>query len=187
MFIPADRKQYAWRLEISLERSCGKLYGGILRLGNINRDLIEDLQKVKTMAVHSAEIDLDTSGEIEIIDITVKVRTVVKESGIVKGLVNIFVPGATGAVATIEYEPRLVEDTKNLLNKLVPKGIGYQHDYQDDNAHSHLRATLLSPAVTIPVNNNEPILGTWQQIVFLELDTRGRERKVLITVLGDKK
>jgi secondary thiamine-phosphate synthase enzyme len=139
------------------------------------------------MVVYSSEIELDTEGEIQILDITLHVRNVVKKSGILHGIVNVFNPGATGAITTLEYEPRLVEDTKNLLEKLVPKGIGYQHDFQDDNAHSHLRASLLSPELTIPVAKGEPLLGTWQQIAFIELDTRGRERKLIITVVGDKK
>ncbi len=139
------------------------------------------------MVVYSTEIDLDTEGEIQIIDITLNVRNAIKDSGITKGLVNVFVPGATGAITTLEYEPRLVQDTINLLKKLVPKGIGYQHDYQDDNAHSHLRASLLSPELTIPIIGGAPVLGTWQQVVFLELDTRGRERKIIVTVMGDKK
>ncbi len=138
------------------------------------------------MVVYSAEIDLDTEGEIQIFDITLNVRNVVKDSGIKNGLVNVFVPGATGAISTMEYEPRMVEDTINLLKKLIPKGVGYQHDHQDDNAHSHLRATMLSPEITLPVTKKAPILGTWQQIVFLELDTRGRERKIIVTVMGDK-
>jgi len=139
------------------------------------------------MVVYSTEIDLDTEGEIQIFDITLNVRNAIKDSGITKGLVNVFVPGATGAITTLEYEPRLVQDTINLLKKLVPKGIGYQHDYQDDNAHSHLRASLLSPELTIPIIGGAPVLGTWQQVVFLELDTRGRERKIIVTVMGDKK
>ena len=139
------------------------------------------------MVVYSTEIDLDTEGEIQIFDITLNVRNAIKDSGITKGLVNVFVPGATGAITTLEYDPRLVQDTINLLKKLVPKGIGYQHDYQDDNAHSHLRASLLSPELTIPVIDGAPVLGTWQQVVFLELDTRGRERKLIVTVTGDKK
>ncbi|NPE07109.1 MAG: YjbQ family protein [Asgard group archaeon] len=139
------------------------------------------------MVVYSTEIDLDTEGEIQIFDITLNVRNAIKDSGITKGLVNVFVPGATGAITTLEYEPRLVQDTINMLKKLVPMGIGYQHDYQDDNAHSHLRASLLSPELTIPVIDGAPVLGTWQQVVFLELDTRGRERKIIVTVMGDKK
>ncbi|MCK5045978.1 MAG: secondary thiamine-phosphate synthase enzyme YjbQ [Candidatus Heimdallarchaeota archaeon] len=139
------------------------------------------------MVVYSTEIDLDTEGEIQIFDITLNVRNAIKDSGIIKGLVNVFVPGATGAITTLEYEPRLVQDTIKLLQKLVPKGIGYQHDYQDDNAHSHLRASLLSPELTIPIIDGAPVLGTWQQVVFFELDTRGRERKIIVTVMGEKK
>lgn len=139
------------------------------------------------MVVYLTEIDLDTEGEIQIFDITLNVRNAIKDSGITKGLVNAFVPGATGAITTLEYEPRLVQDTINLLKKLVPKGIGYQHDFQDDNAHSHLRASLLSPELTIPIIGGAPVLGTWQQVVFLELDTRGRERKIIVTVMGEKK
>ncbi len=139
------------------------------------------------MVVYSTEIDLDTEGEIQIFDITLNVRNAIKDSGIIKGLVNVFVPGATGAITTLEYEPRLVQDTIELLQKLVPKGIGYQHDYQDDNAHSHLRASILSPELTIPFTDGAPVLGTWQQVVFLELDTRGRERKIIVTVMGEKK
>ncbi len=139
------------------------------------------------MVIYSTEIDLATEGETQIFDITLQVRNVVKDSGILKGLVNAFIPGATGAITTMEYEPRLVEDTINLLKRIVPKGVGYQHDYQDDNAHSHLRASLLSPEITFPIIKGEPVLGTWQQIVFIELDTRGRERKIIVTVVGDKK
>ena len=138
------------------------------------------------MAVYSAEVNLDTEGEIQIFDITLNVRNVVKESGITSGMVNVFVLGATGAIMTMEYEPRMVEDTINILKKLIPKGVGYQHDHQDDNAHSHLRATLLSPEITIPVIKKQPVLGTWQQIVFIELDTRGRERRIIVTVTGEK-
>lgn len=138
------------------------------------------------MAVFTKQIDLDTNGEIQIIDITLRVRNIVKESGITQGLVNVFNPGATGALIIMEYEPRLVKDTKDLLEKLIPKGIGYQHDYHDDNAHSHLRASLLSPDITIPVSNGEPVLGTWQQIAFVELDTRGRNRSLIVTIFGDE-
>jgi secondary thiamine-phosphate synthase enzyme len=139
------------------------------------------------MVVYSTEIDVDTEGEIQIFDITLNVRNAIKDSEIKQGLVNVFVPGATGAITTLEYEPRIVQDTINLLKKLVPKGIGYQHDFQDDNAHGHLRASLLSPEITIPVIDGAPVLGTWQQVVFLELDTRGRTRKIIVTVMGDKK
>ncbi len=138
------------------------------------------------MVVYSTEIGIETDNELQLIDITLQVRNAVKKAGVKTGLVNVFVPGATGAITTMEFEPRLVEDTIALLKRLIPKDAGYKHDFQDDNAHSHLRASLLSPEITIPINNREPILGTWQQVVFIELDTRGRERKVIITVTGEK-
>jgi secondary thiamine-phosphate synthase enzyme len=86
----------------------------------------------------------------------------------------------------MEFEPHIVKDTISFIEKLVPKGIGYNHDFQDDNAHSHLRASLLSPELTVPIIDGKVVLGTWQQIVFLELDTRGRERKLVISIVGDK-
>ncbi|MCF2144392.1 MAG: secondary thiamine-phosphate synthase enzyme YjbQ [Candidatus Heimdallarchaeota archaeon] len=138
------------------------------------------------MVVYSTEIGIETDNELQLVDITLHVRNAVKKAAVKTGLVNVFVPGATGAITTMEFEPRLVEDTIALLKRLIPKDVGYKHDFQDDNAHSHLRASLLSPEITIPINNREPILGTWQQVVFIELDTRGRERKVIITVTGEK-
>jgi len=138
------------------------------------------------MVVYSTEFDVETDAELQLVDITLQVRTAVKKAGVKTGLVNVFVPGATGAITTMEYEPRLVEDTIALLRRLIPKDAGYKHDFHDDNAHSHLRASLLSPEITIPINNGKPILGTWQQVVFFEFDTRGRERKIIITVTGEK-
>jgi len=137
------------------------------------------------MTVYFDEVKFETEEEAQIVDITLMVRNVIKTSKIKNGLINIFVPGATGAITTMEYEPRLVEDTMIMFEKLIPKGIGYKHDHQDDNAHSHLRATIIKPELTIPVRNGEPVLGTWQQIVFMEFDTRGRERKLIVTVIGE--
>jgi secondary thiamine-phosphate synthase enzyme len=138
------------------------------------------------MTVYSTEIVLDTEGEVQIIDITLQVRNAIKDSGIKNGLVNVFNPGSTGSIITMEYEPHIVKDTIAIVEKLIPKGIGYNHDFQDDNAHSHLRASLLSPQITVPIIDRKVVLGTWQQIVFLELDTRGRERKLVVTIVGDK-
>lgn len=138
------------------------------------------------MVVYTSEINLETESENQIIDISLQVRNIIKQSGVKRGTVTAFIPGATGAITTMEYEPRLVKDTLDFLEKLVPKGVGYHHDYQDDNAHSHIKATLLSPDITIPIIDGAPVLGTWQQIVFFELDTRGRERKIFVTVIGEK-
>ena len=128
------------------------------------------------------EIGLKTKGEIDLVDITFEVIEKVRESGIKDGNVTVFIPGATGAVTTIEYEHSLLKDFKNCLEELIPKNRGYGHP---GNAHSHLRASILGPSVSIPVKNGNPILGTWQQVVFIELDTRPRSRRIIVSVNGE--
>ncbi len=128
------------------------------------------------------EIGLKTKGEIDLVDITFEVIEKVRESGIKSGIVTVFIPGATGAVTTIEYEHSLLTDFKNCLEELIPKSRGYGHP---GNAHSHLRASILGPSVSIPVKNGDPILGTWQQVVFIELDTRPRSRRIIVSVTGE--
>ena len=143
-----------------------------------NRDL---------MAVHREEFDLSTSGEVEIIDITGRVRDVVRRSGISEGICLVFVPGATGAITTIEYEPGLLEDFPDALERMVPKGIEYKHHlrWHDGNGHSHVRASLLGPDLTVPVADGDLLLGTWQQIVFVELDVRRRTRRIVVQIVGE--
>ncbi|MFB0545080.1 MAG: secondary thiamine-phosphate synthase enzyme YjbQ [Asgard group archaeon] len=128
------------------------------------------------------EIALKTKGEIDLVDITFEVIKKVRESGIKNGIVTVFIPGATGAVTTIEYEHNLLKDFKNCLEELVPKNRSYGHP---GNAHSHLRASILGPSVAIPVKNGDPILGTWQQVVFIELDTHPRSRRIIVSVTGE--
>lgn len=139
------------------------------------------------MTVHTEEIGLETDGEVEIRDITDQVKTVVSRSGIGIGLVNCFVPGATGAITMIEFEPGLIEDFPLMLERIIPKDLPYAHHrtWNDGNGHSHVRASLIGPEVTIPVRNGEPVLGTWQQIIFIELDVRRRSRRIMITVTGE--
>ncbi len=139
------------------------------------------------MKIHRREISLSTKGEVDIIDITSRVGEVVAESGVSNGIVNIFCRGSTCAISTIEYEPGLLKDLANILERIAPKDLEYEHHkrWGDFNGHSHVRATLLKSSLTVPVVNGEPYLGTWQQIVFIELDVRPRERRVLITVLGE--
>ncbi len=133
------------------------------------------------MKVKSVEMQLKTKGEIEVIDLTPKIRKVVEESEIKNGVAVVFTPGSTAAITTIEYEPNLEEDLKELLRRIAPKN-GWRHPI---NAHSHLRATILSPSLTVPIINGKLALGTWQQIVFLELDTRPRNRRVIVQLIGN--
>ena len=138
------------------------------------------------MSVVTKELHFTTGGEVELIDITEKVNSKLTESGIADGTVTIFVPGSTGAVTTIEYEPGLVKDLPDALERLFPRGIVYQHElrWHDGNGHSHVRASFLGPSLTVPFRNSRMLLGTWQQVVFIELDNKRRSRSVILQILG---
>lgn len=122
-----------------------------------------------------------TRAGIDLADITGQVQEIVGKSGIRDGICLVFVPGATGAVVINENEKNLVEDFKRILEKMVPEK-GYKHPH---NAHSHLRAMLLGPGETIPVSGGRLVLGAWQSIFLVNLDTGPREREVLVRVLGE--
>jgi len=134
----------------------------------------------KTLSIHSR-------GEGDILDITGEVRKAVRETGLKSGVVTIFVPGSTGAVTTIEYEPGLLKDLPNILERIAPKGLVYEHEkrWHDGNGHSHVRASIIGPSLTVPFVNRELTLGTWQQIVFVELDIRSRYRNLILQVMGE--
>jgi len=120
-------------------------------------------------------------------DLTSRVAEAVKASGIRTGAVTVFNVGSTAAIGTIEFEPGLERDLPAILDKLIPPSRGYGHEqaWHDGNGHSHLQATLLGPSLTVPVAEGQLVLGTWQQIVHLECDVRGRQRTVVVTVVGD--
>jgi secondary thiamine-phosphate synthase enzyme len=120
-------------------------------------------------------------------DITREVADTVSDSVVSQGIVTVSVIGSTGAVGTIEYEPGLRRDLPEILDKLIPPGRHYGHEkaWHDGNAHSHLQATTLGPSLTIPVSGGAPVLGTWQQIFFLECDVRVRDRTLIVTVMGE--
>jgi len=138
------------------------------------------------MKVLSETIQLHSKGEGDIIDMTTQLSTIVKESKIKNGTLTIFVSGSTAAVTTIEYEPGLVHDFPEMLSRIVPKEIEYEHDntWHDGNGHSHVRSSLIGPSITIPIIQGKLTLGTWQQVVLLELDTRSRNRTVILQIMG---
>ncbi len=138
------------------------------------------------MKVHTGEINLSTKGEVDIIDITGEVSKIVEESGVKNGIATVFCVGSTCAISTVEYEPGLLKDIPEALERLFPKKMYYHHEetWHDGNGHSHVRATFLKPDLTVPVVDGKLTLGTWQQIVFIELDVRRRSRRVLVQVLG---
>ena len=145
------------------------------------------------MPVNTRSISVRSHGENDIIDITDQVADAIKNSDINDGIVTIFVSGSTAAVTTIEYEPGLKKDFPAMLNRIAPssssstKSIEYEHDntWHDGNGHSHVRASLIGPSLTIPFQNKRMMLGTWQQIVLSEMDIRPRERNIILQMIGE--
>lgn len=138
------------------------------------------------MKVVSNTIKLQTKGEGDMIDMTSQLSNIVKESKIKNGTVTIFVSGSTAAVTTIEYESGLIHDFPEMLSRIVPKDLEYEHDntWHDGNGHSHIRSSLIGPNITIPIIHGKLTLGTWQQVVLLEMDTRSRNRTVILQIMG---
>ena len=139
------------------------------------------------MTVHTGLLRLETEGEGQIVDLTEGVLAVVRQSGVSAGVVTVFVTGSTAAVTTMEYEPGGVQDLRETLERLVPRarpGGDYAHNVLngDDNAHSHLRASLVGPSETVPLVGGRLVLGTWQQVVLIDFDDRPRRREVHVHV-----
>lgn len=120
-------------------------------------------------------------------DITNVVASAVRDAGCRAGIATAFVVGSTAAITTIEFESGAIADFDRLLERLAPRDVDYQHHlrWHDDNGSSHVRAALLGPSVTIPFENGELALGPWQQVLLLECDTRGREREIVVQVIGE--
>jgi secondary thiamine-phosphate synthase enzyme len=137
--------------------------------------------------IKTGRISVKSHGHTDVIDITGKVTEMVKNSKMKNGSVTIFVSGSTASVSTIEYEPNLVKDMKRALEKIAPYGQDYEHHktWGDDNGPAHVRATMMSPSLTVPFEDGKLTLGTWQQIVILDFDTRQRSREVVIQVMGE--
>jgi secondary thiamine-phosphate synthase enzyme len=138
------------------------------------------------MTVHGGLLRFETEGDGEIVDLTDGVKTIVRTSGVDRGLVTVFATGSTVAVTTMEYEPGGVEDLQGLLEQLIPRHGEYQHNRlnNDTNAHAHLRAAVIGPSETIPLVEGHLALGTWQQIVLIDFDDRPRRRIVTVQVLS---
>lgn len=136
---------------------------------------------------YQQQISIRTQGHGDMHDLTAQVRKAVADSAIQTGTVNVFNVGSTAAVGTIEFEPGLQGDLPAVLDRLIPASRNYGHEqaWHDGNAHSHLQATLLGPSLTVPIADRKPVLGTWQQIFHLECDVRGRERTIIVTVVGE--
>ena len=139
------------------------------------------------MVVHHETVRLDTSPGVQAIDITRQVVEAVRASGVHDGLACVFSPSSTSAVIANEFEPGLMEeDVPGALERLLPQALPYGHErrWHDGNGHSHVRASLLGQGFTFPFHGGKPLLGTWQQLWFLELDNKARTREVRVTLVG---
>jgi secondary thiamine-phosphate synthase enzyme len=139
------------------------------------------------MTVQSHVIEFQTGGDAEVVEITGRVASVVAESGLSSGIVTLFSPSATSALTTIEYESGCVQDLQRLFDEIAAPNRHYAHNarWGDGNGHSHIRAALLGPSLTVPFIDGRLTLGTWQQIIFVDFDNRPRQRRLVVQIIGE--
>jgi secondary thiamine-phosphate synthase enzyme len=138
------------------------------------------------MAVFTKTLTFDSKGRNEMLDITSVIQGVLSSGSIDEGIVTIFVPGSTASVTTIEFEPGLQKDFPRAMERIAPSGEPYDHDarWGDGNGMSHVRASTVGPGIVVPFKDKMMLLGTWQQVVLVDFDTRPRKRNVIVQVLG---
>ena len=139
------------------------------------------------MTVKTGRFDIKTGEQGDMVDITAQVQHCVSKSGLEDGIALVFCTGATGAISTVEYEPGLLKDIPKALSKIAPYDGHYAHHdtWHDDNGSGHVRATLIGPDISVPFMKKKLALGTWQQIVFIECDTKSRDRTLLVQMTGE--
>jgi secondary thiamine-phosphate synthase enzyme len=145
------------------------------------------------MTFTTASISIRTNGNGDVKDITSQLAECIRQSGIASGIANVFCPGSTGALTTTEFEPGAILDINEFLSRLIPptppgppwRDYHHHETWHDDNGHAHLRASMIGPDITVPVRNGRPMLGTWQQVVFIDFDTRARSRELVVTLIGE--
>jgi secondary thiamine-phosphate synthase enzyme len=139
------------------------------------------------MPVKTFSLPLTSHGNAEVHEITDQVAKQVAQSGLKNGTVTVFCPSSTSGVTTIEYEPGAVSDLKRLFDEIIPQNREYAHNarWDDGNGHSHVRASLLGPSLTIPFVDGRLTLGTWQQIIYLDFDNKPRRRELIVQVMGE--
>lgn len=139
------------------------------------------------MAVETRTIELKTKADGGMHDLTDDTRKALADTGLEDGTVTLFCPGSTGTISTVEYEPGLIQDVPAALSRIAPPGIEYRHHetWHDDNGRGHVKATIMGPGITVPFIEGSLSLGTWQQIVFIECDTRDRNRRIILQFIGE--
>jgi secondary thiamine-phosphate synthase enzyme len=145
------------------------------------------------MIIVTRKVNVDTNakaseGYVAVYNITPKIQEHARESYVVNGILTVFLPGTTASVGTIEYEPGLVNDFKKMWSRVIPREIAYDHKFlwEENNAYSHVRATLLGASLVVPIVNGRLTLGQYQQIVLVEFDNRARSRQVILHFMGEK-
>jgi secondary thiamine-phosphate synthase enzyme len=138
--------------------------------------------------VKTQELKIKTKGNCEVVNITDEVAAAVAQSGVADGTVTVFNVGSTAGITTTEYEPGLANyDLRAAFEKIAPQNARYEHEetWHDDNGHSHVRASLLGPSLSVPLISGRLALGTWQQIILVDFDTRPRTRTVICQMVGE--
>ena len=139
------------------------------------------------MTVVSMTIELDTKGNADIMDITQAVGQAVHQSEVVSGVATVFCPSATSGLTTLEYESGCISDLRRLFDEIIDPGRDYAHNarWGDGNGHSHIRAALLGPSLSVPFVDRRLTLGTWQQIIYVDFDNRSRSRQLVVQIIGE--
>lgn len=139
------------------------------------------------MPVKTETFSVQTRGHNDILDVTPEVQAAVERSDFRAGTATVFVPGSTAGLTTVEFEPGLVKDLREAFEKIAPAGKDYHHHatWGDDNGNSHVRASLLGPGITVPFTEGRLVLGTWQQVILIDFDTRSRKRDIVVQILGE--
>ncbi len=139
------------------------------------------------MSIETIALRLETQGDADVVDITAEVGEEVRRSGLARGIVTVFCPSATSALTTIEYESGCLSDLRRLFDEVADPARDYAHNarWHDGNGHSHVRAALLGPSLTIPFVEQRLTLGTWQQIIYVDFDNRPRKRELVLQVMGE--
>ena len=140
------------------------------------------------MALVTDRLSVSTRGDSDILDLTGGVQEIVRRHRFREGQALVFVSGSTAGLTTVEFEPGLQQDLPAAFERLAPRGLRYAHEetWHDDNGHSHVRASLLGPSLTVPFKDGRLLLGTWQQVVLVDFDTRPREREVVVQLAGER-
>lgn len=140
------------------------------------------------MEIGTYTINISTKGNCEMVDITDRVTELISSNNFTEGNALVFAGGSTAGITTIEYEPGLLKDYPKFFERIAPASINYEHDntWHDGNGHSHVRAAIQGASLTVPFSNGRMLLGTWQQIIFVDFDNRSRRREITIQITGKK-